>query len=62
MSLAEARRVAEEVRAPWRKGGPAIASVRERLVPTPNGPVRIRIYDPEPDRTKPALIYLHGGG
>jgi len=62
MSFAEARRVAEEVRAPWREGGPAIASVRERLVPSPHGPVRIRVYDPEPDRVKPALVYLHGGG
>jgi acetyl esterase len=58
----EARKIAEKVREPWRKGGPKIASVADRSVDSPHGLVRIRIYDPEPARTKPAFIYLHGGG
>jgi acetyl esterase len=62
VSHAEARRIAEEVRAPWTRGGPQMAKITERAVPAPNGPVRIRCYDPGPDVTKPALIYLHGGG
>lgn len=58
MSHADARRVAEEVRAPWTRGGPRIASIAERMI----AGVRVRIYDPAPDAAKPALIYLHGGG
>lgn len=62
VSPAEARRIAEEVRAPWRRGGPQIAATTEHIVPAANGPVRVRLYDPDPSRAKPALIYLHGGG
>jgi acetyl esterase len=59
---AEARRIAEMVRAPWTRGGPRVASVTEFVVPTPAGPVRVRCYDPGSDVTKPVLVYLHGGG
>ena len=62
LSFPEQRRLAEAVRAPWRAGGPVMAETREVLVETPHGPVRVRLYDPTPDRPKPALIYLHGGG
>lgn len=62
VTFPEARRIAEKVRAPWRKGGPEIARASERAVPSPHGRVRIRVYDPEPGRVKPALIYMHGGG
>lgn len=58
----EARKIAEKVREPWRKGGPQIASVTDRSVDSPYGLVRIRLYDPQPGQAKPALIYLHGGG
>ena len=62
VSHAEARRIAEEVRAPWARGGPQVARITQQIVPAANGPVRVRFYDPAPDVTKPALIYLHGGG
>jgi len=39
-----------------------MAAITELNVPAANGPVRVRFYDPDPDRPKPALIYLHGGG
>jgi len=58
----EMRRIAEEVRAPWRRGGPVMHATAEHQVPTPAGSVRIRVYDPAPHGPKPALIYLHGGG
>jgi acetyl esterase len=60
--FAEARKIAEKVREPWRKGGPVIASVTDRSVESPHGLVRIRVYDPQPGSAKPAFIYLHGGG
>ena len=34
----------------------------EQDVPTPHGPVRIRVYDPGVAQPAPALVYLHGGG
>jgi len=57
-----ARQVAEKVRAPWVAGGPVMFSTTEQSVPTSHGAVRIRIYNPDSTATKPALIYIHGGG
>ena len=57
----QARRWAEEVRAPWRRGGPAMVRSVDMEVSTRHGPVRIRIHTPFTG-TLPALVYLHGGG
>jgi acetyl esterase/lipase len=62
LPIEEARRVAEQVRAPWRANGPEMARISEHLVPTSGGELRIRLYDPGLDTPAPALIYLHGGG
>jgi acetyl esterase len=63
LSIVEMRRIAEEIRAPWRSGGPAMASTDELFAPTALGDVRVRIYRPVAATTlQPALIYLHGGG
>ncbi|HZF17779.1 MAG TPA: alpha/beta hydrolase fold domain-containing protein [Steroidobacteraceae bacterium] len=62
VSNAEARRIAEEVRAPWRQGGPAMHATTEHNVPVAGASARIRIYDPAPTEPKAAMIYLHGGG
>jgi acetyl esterase len=58
----EARRIAEVVRERWRAGGPAMQYTAEDGVPVPHGKIRARVYDPGPQGSKPALIYLHGGG
>ena len=62
VAAAEMRQVAEQVRAPWREGGPAMRRTEEEQVPTPRGPVRVRVYDPDGRGPKPALVYMHGGG
>lgn len=62
LPIAEARRVAEKVRAPWAAGGPAMAQVDEQRVPTRHGDVRIRVYRPAVCHQPGALIYLPGGG
>lgn len=62
LSPAEARRVAEAVRAPWAKGGPAMAETREIVVPFGDGGVRIRVHRPVDGVALPALVYVHGGG
>lgn len=62
LPIEQARRIAEEVRAPWRADGPAMARTTEHLVPLSGGPLRVRLYDPGVEGPAPALIYLHGGG
>lgn len=62
LTLAEVRQVCEAVRAPWRSGGPVMASTSERTITTRHGELRLRIHDPSPGAPKPALVYLHGGG
>ena len=53
--IPQLRRWAEEARAPWRQGGPAMLETRELFVPTRHGPVRVRIHRPahgEPARPR----------
>lgn len=62
-SRAEARAVAEIVRAPWAAGGPRMDRTFEVAAPTPHGDVRLRLHDPFPsEHPKPILVYAHGGG
>ena len=62
LSFPEARAVAEQVRAPWRSGGPVMAGTSERTVALPSGALRLRIHAPVAGTGQPALLYLHGGG
>jgi acetyl esterase len=62
LPIEEARRVAEQVRAPWRADGPQMANVSEHRIPTSGGPLRVRLYNPGVQSPAPVLIYLHGGG
>jgi len=62
LTVEEMRQVAEQVREPWRRGGPSMERTVEQLVPTPAGAVRIRVHDPGGAGPKPALVYMHGGG
>lgn len=62
VSFPEARRIAEEVRSAWTRGGPVMARTEEIMVPAPDGPVRVRILDPLNDGLRPAFVYLNGGG
>ncbi len=39
-----------------------LPAVREILVPGPAGALPARVYDPDPDRELPLVVYLHGGG
>jgi len=60
LDLPQRRAVAEEVRAPWCDGGPAMAATEEQRV-GPSG-VRVRIHRPTLDAPHPVLVYNHGGG
>ncbi|WP_247002404.1 alpha/beta hydrolase [Halosolutus gelatinilyticus] len=39
-----------------------VADVTERLIPAPARDVRVRIFDPDPGKALPAVVYFHGGG
>ncbi|MCD9030457.1 alpha/beta hydrolase fold domain-containing protein [Luteimonas sp. Y-2-2-4F] len=56
------REIVEQVRRPWREGGPTMARTEEVFAPTRHGPVRLRLHDPAPGTPKPTLGFLHGGG
>lgn len=63
VSPEEARKIVEDIRRPWRLGGPDMATTSEHLIGLPSGQLRIRLYYPRGLPTPaPALIYLHGGG
>ena len=57
----QARRWAEEARAPWTQGGPTMLEKLNLEAPTRHGNVRVRIHRPERGEL-PGLVYLHGGG
>lgn len=59
VSLAEARAIVEQVRAPLTRGGPAMVRREDHLLP---GGLRVRVLRPSAAAALPALVYLHGGG
>ena len=42
--------------------GPEIASVSDVYLPNYEAQVRVRIYNPTPDKALPVLLHFHGGG
>jgi acetyl esterase len=40
----------------------AVAAVDERKIRAYARDIRVRIYDPEPNEERPAVVYFHGGG
>ncbi len=40
----------------------AVASVEDRLIPGPAGPLRVRIYRPDGEGMRPVTVFFHGGG
>ncbi|MBV9523734.1 MAG: alpha/beta hydrolase [Alphaproteobacteria bacterium] len=61
----EARRLYRETRGPLQAAAPEVASVADRTIPGPGGPLTLRLYRPLGSRAAealPALLYFHGGG
>jgi acetyl esterase len=42
--------------------GPAVADVRDLMVPGPGGDIPVRVYTPDAEAPLPILVWLHGGG
>ncbi len=40
----------------------SVASVNEQKIRANARDIKVRIYDPNPDKTLPAVVYFHGGG
>jgi acetyl esterase len=62
IDVEEARRMAEQAAPALMGKVDEVASVEDRAIPGPNGPVRIRIYRPETSEPLPGVVYFHGGG
>lgn len=58
MTLPERRLLAEEIRTPWRTGGPQMYQTTNIDV----AGVPLRIYRPTAEPGLPAMLYIHGGG
>lgn len=60
LSVVERRALAERQRAPWVRGGPAMATSEDLSI----GPraIRARLHRPVDSPGLPVLVYLHGGG
>lgn len=54
------REIAEQVRAPWTRGGPEMAETHEVTIGSSG--LRARIHIPEGGPGNGTLLYLHGGG
>lgn len=61
-SLEERRRIATEVRAPWSRGGPAMARTLDVEFDSAVGPIFVRVHMPAAEGPLPVLAYAHGGG
>ncbi len=60
-----ARQFYREARMPLQPVPPDVASVENRAIPGPHGPIPLRLYRPAGSRAAerlPALMYFHGGG
>lgn len=60
--IPEIRELYAEERKFWNCGGPQLLAILDTEVNGPVGPVKIRIYHPDPEQCLPVLVYLHGGG
>jgi acetyl esterase len=58
-----ARRAALDQLADLAAGAPPhVAEVRDLVATGPDGPLPLRLYDPSPGQTQPAILFFHGGG
>jgi acetyl esterase len=65
LSAADARASYKQSRGALHPDPPDVASVEDRDIPGPHGPIPIRIYRPRssgPLQPLPVLLYFHGGG
>ena len=59
LGIESARRIEDEVFAP--ADAPDVARVTNIEIPGPAGAIPLRIYHPDPDQSRPVLVFFHGG-
>ena len=57
-----ARQIYRDLAAGLGLPAPAIASANDRTIDGPDGPLTLRIYQPDAQGPLPLLLYVHGGG
>jgi len=62
LSVERSRKLHDELLAADKSDRDPIARVRDLEIPGPNGPVPIRVYEPETEGPRPMFVYYHGGG
>jgi acetyl esterase len=63
VSPVEARVMMDAMLALAEAPSPALARISDHHVAGPSGDIRVRIYDPEPERDAgPVMVFFHGGG
>ena len=61
MTPTEARAWADRMFGPPERAWP-MPHIEDRSIPGPDGDLRVRLYHPAPGRTRPLVIFFHGGG
>ena len=62
MELSEAREVYDQSCRTFDLAARPMTGVDDRMIPSPAGPIPIRIYRPERQPNMPATLFFHGGG
>lgn len=61
MTPIEARAWADRMFGPPERAW-SVPHIEDRSIPGPDGDLRVRLYHPAPGRTRPLVIFFHGGG
>jgi len=61
LSVAGARELHDELLASDTSARDSIHRLRDLEIAGPNGPIPIRVYEPDTDGPRPIFVYYHGG-
>ena len=62
LSVAGARELHDELLASDASARDSVHRLRDLEIAGPNGPIPIRVYEPDTDGPRPIFVYYHGGG
>ena len=62
LPVTQAREIAAESLRPYAPRPKAVRSIENLRIPGPGGAIPIRVYTPDVQAPRPAMVYFHGGG
>ena len=62
LPIDEARKTSSENNANAQLEAEAVRRVRDVRIPGPHGEIPLRIFEPDVEGPRPAVVYYHGGG